>query len=526
MNYEAILAEKDAAIDHIQKRFEELQEKHIGLQQDNIEVLRDNLELRKTLSAQYQSHIDLQQDYAQLRHELEQLKKMIFGSKRERFVTELNSNQLSLFATEEVDAPVEHTEAKEHIEYDRKAPKKHNGRNELPDHLPVHEVIIEPTEDITGMTRIGEEITETLEYTSASLVKKRVIRPKYARKNGEGIVIAQLPSRTLPKAIAESSLLTHIIISKFVDHMPFYRQIQRFKRDYNWEVSDSTINEWFIACCTLLQPLYEKLKEKVMSSGYIQADESPIKVLDQDKPGSTHQGYQWVYHSPESGLVLFTYRKGRGEHGPKEILSSYQGILQCDGYAVYDKIGMRPGVQLAGCLAHARRKYDEAKTNDKIRSEYALNLIQQIYGLERNRQALSIDERTQYRQEHIGPLFNALQDWAEKESLHVVPKSPIGKAISYTLLQWDKLKTILTDGRIKLDNNLIENKIRPLALGRKNYLFAGSHDAAQRIAMMYSFVGSCKAHDINPSEWLKDTLDKIAETKMSDLESLLPSGKM
>lgn len=495
MDYKVILAEKDAIIAAQNVRFE----KH---------------------EAETSSRIE------QLEHELAQLKKMIFGSKRERFVTELNSNQLSLFATEEVDAAIEQTEVKEHIEYDRRAPKKHNGRNELPDHLPVHEVIIEPTEDITGMTRIGEEITETLEYTPASLVKKRVIRPKYARKNGEGIVIAQLPSRTLPKAIAESSLLTHIIISKFVDHMPFYRQIQRFKRDYNWEVSDSTINEWFIACCTLLQPLYEKLKDKVMSSGYIQADESPIKVLDQDKPGSTHQGYQWVYHNPESGLVLFTYRKGRGEHGPKEILSTYHGILQCDGYAVYDKIGMRPGVQLAGCLAHARRKYDEAKTNDKIRSEYALNLIQQIYGLERNIQELSMDERTQYRQEQIRPLFEALQSWAEKESLHVVPKSPIGKAISYTLLQWEKLKTILTDSRIRLDNNLIENKIRTLALGRKNYLFAGSHDAAQRIAMMYSFMASCKAHDINPSEWLKDTLDRIPDTKMSELELLLPFAKM
>ena len=519
MNYEAMLAEKDATNALIQQHHEQLQRKHVDLQDSYIT-------LQQTLAEQYQSNIDLQQQYAQLRHELDQLKKMIFGSKRERFIAEINANQLSLFTTEEVDAAIEQTEVKEHIEYDRKAPKKHNGRNELPEHLPVHEVIIEPTEDITGMTRIGEEITETLEYTPASLVKKRVIRPKYARKNAEGIVIAQLPSRTLPKAIAESSLLTHIFISKFVDHMPFYRQIQRFKRDYNWEVSDSTINEWFIACCTLLQPLYDKLKEKVMSSGYIQADESPIKVLDQDKPGSTHQGYQWVYHSPESGLVLFTYRKGRGEHGPKEILSSYQGILQCDGYAVYDKIGMRPGVQLAGCLAHARRKYIEAKTNDKIRSEYALNLIQQIYGLERNSQTLSMDERTLYRQEHIKPLFDQFLSWAEKEYIQVVPKSPIGKAINYTLLQWEKLKSILIDSRIHLDNNLIENKIRPLALGRKNYLFAGSHDAAQRIAMMYSFLGSCKAHDINPSEWLKHTLDQIADTKMSELELLLPSVKM
>ena len=308
---------------------------------------------------------------------------MIFGSKRERFLAEINANQLSLFSNEEINT-VNPVVDKQHIEYDRTTPKKHPGRTELPDHLPVEEIIIEPEENTDGMTKIGEEITETLEYTPGKLVKKITIRPKYARANGEGVVIGQLPSRPLPKAIAEASLLAHIIVSKFIDHLPFYRQIQIFKRNFNWEVTDSTINEWFVAVCSLLHPLYEVLQRKVLSSGYLQVDESPIKVLDQDKPGSTHQGYQWVYYSPELKLVYFNYRKGRGQHGPKEILASYQGIMQTDGWQVYDKFEHIPGITLMGCLAHARRYFHEAIDTNKVKCEEALALIQHIYAAERN----------------------------------------------------------------------------------------------------------------------------------------------
>lgn len=462
-----------------------------------------------------------------LRQELNQLKQMIFGSKRERFVAEINSNQLSLFVTEEQVIVSDSAEDKQHIEYDRQSPRKHPGRTELPDHLPVEEVIIEPKEDTTGMKKIGEEITETLEYTPASLVKKRTIRPKYAKPNGEGVVIGQLPSRPLPKAIAETSLLAHIIVSKFIDHMPFYRQIQRFKRDYQWEVSDSTINEWFVAVCTLLHPLYEELKRKVISSAYLQVDESPINVLDQDKENGTHQGYQWVYYSPGLKLVYFNYRKGRGQHGPKEVLGGYQGILQSDGWHVYDKFGEVPGITLVGCLAHARRYFHKALPIHKTKCEEVLALIQRIYGVERSGHHLTAIERKMYREHNLQPLFDELRSWIDAElTTDIGTKSDYAKAITYCNKQWPKLVRVLDHGEVELDNNLIENKIRPLALGRKNYLFAGSHPAAERIAMMYSFFGSCKAHGINPYEWLKDTLERITEMKLSELENLLPGKEV
>lgn len=469
---------------------------------------------------------ELKEQNALLRQELAQLKKMIFGQKRERFTAEVNANQLSLFSSDEIVAvdPVIDTQ---HIEYDRKTPKKHPGRTALPDHLPVEEIIIEPEEDTTGMKRIGEEITETLDYTPASLIRRRTIRPKYAKQDGEGVVIGKLPSRPIPKCIAEAGLLAYIHVAKFIDHLPFYRLIQMFKREYQWEVSDSTINEWFVAVCTLLHPLYEVQKRKIIESGYMQVDESGISVLDQDNPKGIHKGYMWVYYAPRLKWVCFHYRKGRGKNGPKEMLSDYQGILQTDGWQVYDDYAEVPGISLTGCLAHARRKFHESLQNNKAKSERALAIIQRIYAADRPVKELEDHERKLYREEHVLPIFEELRQWVETElKTNTDPKSAYGKALTYATKQWPKLIRIMDYGHVELDNNLIENKIRPLALGRKNYLFAGSQDAAQRIAMMYSFFGSCKAHDINPYEWLKSTLERIPETKLSELETLLPGFKV
>lgn len=226
-----------------------------------------------------------------LSFQLNQLQKLIFGAKRERFIPETPDNQLNLFASPEIEEEAEQ-ESTEEITYTRKK-KKHPGRNAFPEHLPVEEEIIEPEEDITGMVHIGDEVSETVEYTPASLYVHRIIRPKYAPKEGEGeIKIASLPSKPIDKGIAGSSLLAWLLVSKFVDHLPFYRIRQQFKRDYDWEVSASTINDWFVAVCTLLKPLYIYMRQKILESGYIQADESYIKVQDNKKNKATHRGYQ------------------------------------------------------------------------------------------------------------------------------------------------------------------------------------------------------------------------------------------
>lgn len=455
-----------------------------------------------------------------LKFELAQLKKLIYGAKQERFVAEDTSHQGSLFD------PVasENPPSLENITYQRQKRKSHPGRNALPDHLPVEQVIIEPDEDTTGMKKIGEQRTETLKYTPASLVKKITIRPQYARPQDQGIVIAPLPERPIDKSIAEASLLAHIFTAKFIDHLPFYRQIQQFKRQYNWQPASSTLSDWFLKCCELLVPLYDYMLAQIMAQDYIQADESPIKVLDGDKPGATHQGYQWVYHSPEQKIVIFRYRKGRGQHGPKETLAHYQGYLQCDGYTVYDKIGAKKGIELVGCWAHLRRKFYDAKDSDEQASQVALKIIQQIYHHERQAKDFSAAQRWEYRNIHTVPLMDQLKVYLDQQALHTLPKSPLGKAITYAQKQWPKLIAVNQDGRLAIDNNWIENKIRPLALGRKNYLFAGSHRAAQGIALFYSFFGTCKARRVNPYDWLKDTLERIKGTKLSELGRLMPLG--
>lgn len=473
----------------------------------------------QTIAELKESNEVLHQKNDALKHENTILRKALFGPKSEKLkLTSEDSNQLNLFVDLEVEqAQVETTT----IEVKGHKKKKHKGRQPLPDHLPVEEIIIEPDCDTTDMIKIGELVTEALCYTPASLVRRRYIRPKYADKDGQSVVVADLPERPLPKTIAEASLLSYIAVSKFVDHLPFYRILKRFERDYDLRIPSSTLNDWFAATCTLLEPLYNKLKEEVLNTQYLQADESPIRVMDKDKIGKTHQGYQWVYHNPLKKLILFDYRKGRGMHGPKELLADYSGVLQCDGYGVYDKLARKSEMILAGCLAHVRRKYVEAKDSDEKLAKYALDIFSQIYMHEKN--AKATEDRKAYRQEHILPLMDNLKQWVEEHSIKVLPKSPIGKAMTYTLNQWHKLINIFANENIELDNNLIENKIRPLAVGRKNYLFAGSHKGAQRIAMMYSFFATCNANDINPFEWLKNTLEEIPTCSIQELEKLLPN---
>lgn len=471
--------------------------------------------------------IEKEAEINSLKHRLSMLEKMIFGARSERTKhIEVPVNQLSLFAKDEQQDGEVEVEV-EQISYTRSKSKKHPGRNALPEHLPVEEVIIEPQENVEGLKKIGEEITETLKYTPASLIKLRTIRPKYAKKEQDGVLIADLPSRPINKSIAEACLLAFILVNKYVDHLPIYRQIQRFNRDFKWNPAQSTVVGWVGSCCNLLTPLYNRIKQKLLESSYLQVDESPIKVLDKDKKGSTHQGYQWVYHDPINRLVLFHYRKGRGMSGPKEMLEKYTGYLQCDGYSVYDKIGSKKEIELVGCLVHARRKFFDAKNNDAKRSTVALEKFKEIYKIEREikeKVGNDLDEKQDLRVKYIKPILEELKEWIEQQGIKVLPQSAIGKAMRYYLNQYDKLIKVTAAPQLELDNNLIENKIRPLALGRKNYLFAGSHKAAQHTAMLYSFFASCKANNVNPRVWMQTVLEQINDYNIQDLDELLPNS--
>lgn len=472
----------------------------------------------------------LKAEVADLKSKYEQLKKLIFGSKSERFVETLaNADQLNLF---NIELPAEQNETPtEKISYERqkKKRKKHPGRSPLPKHLPVQEIIIEPDIDTTHMSKIGEERAEHLDYTPASLKRICIIRPKYADKTTGQLHIAKPPARALPKSQVSNALIAYILVCKFVDHLPFYRLAQIFKRQYKWKVDRKSMSHWLKQICRLLAPLYEVLKQQVRGSPYIQGDESPIKVLSDKaskKGKKIKQGYMWAYAAVQLGLVVFDYQPGRSTKGPKAMLQNFKGYLQCDGYRVYNCIAsLLQGIILVGCWAHLRRKFYDALKSDSHRANKALAIIQKIYGIEAKMKEDGISDYAQIaaiRQAKTKPLMEELKQWAEEESIKVQVGSPIAVAITYLNNQWHKLIAVLEDGRLRLDNNLVENSFRPLALGRKNYLFAGSHEGAERIAMMYSFFASCKAHNINPYEWLKHTLDVIGDYPTDRLEELLP----
>jgi transposase len=459
-----------------------------------------------------------------LKDELAELKRLIYGSKRERFIpTQKDDAQLSLeLETETTDE--EQALIKQTVNYQRavKQAGKKPVRQSFPDHLPRIDVVLEPEEDVSAMRKVGEEITEELDLEPARLFVRRYIRPRYVSAE-ESFHIAALPARPIEKGIPGPGLLAQIIADKFVYHLPFYRQAQRYER-LGMKIPSSTLNGWLPAACNLLEPLYLALKFEVLQSTYLQADETPIPVLDKQKKSKTHQGYHWVYYAPEIKLVLFDYQKGRNREGPKQLLKNYQGYLQTDGYQAYDQFEDREDIVLVGCLAHARRYFEHAKDSDPARAEQALLLIQQLYAIERQarEQQMSVEQRYALRQEKARPIMDALGQWLVNEYPTVLPKSAIGKAFHYLIARYNKIYIYLQDGRLEADNNLIENSIRVVALGRKNYLFAGSHSGAEKAAMIYSLLGSCKLQDINPYDYLKDVLERLPQHPINRLHELLP----
>ena len=469
-------------------------------------------------------HQKLEFDYQYLQQQLSELKRMIYGSKSERFVC-LDNGQLDLFIEQSKEAVETNTIEVKHQREKQKFNKQKPVREVLPAHLPRKEQIIEPEQIPVGATKIGEEITEVLEYNPSSIFVRRIVRPKYVITKQEKIIVAPLPSLPIAKGNAGASLLAHILVGKYVYHLPFYRQQQMLKNQ-GLDISRTTISNWFDSSTNLLEPLYYALQKQVFQSNYLQIDETPIGVQDSSKKGKLHMGYHWVHHDPVEGLVLFKYASNRSKKTPEKLLSEYNGAIQTDGYSGYLNLHTKGSITLLACMAHARRYFEKALDNDAFRASYVLEQIQRLYRMERKtRQKQSSSELIKrYRGLYAIPILKELENWFKEQAFLVLPKSAIGKAIGYTLKLWDKLKRYTTNGNYQIDNNLVENTIRPVALGRKNYLFSGSHKAAQKAAILYSFFACCKINNINPYTWLKDVLEKIQDHKANQLHQLLPNN--
>lgn len=488
-------------------------------------------------------NIDYKQLYEQaqfkiesLNHELANLKKLLFGSRQERFIPEPAKGAVvqgtldlhpDVMAATGITATTKVTQQRTHTEVITQR-KEHPGRTTLPDHLRREIIILEPGKDVIGLRRIGYEVTEVLEYIPGELYVKRYLRPVYVQPVSDtetAFITASLPGRMMEKCMAGEGLLAQMVADKYMDHLPIYRQLQRFERA-GVTIAQSTSNDWMRNVLQSLTGIYEMHKKQVLESSYLHVDETTIKVQDENKKGKTHLGYYWVYHNSEQKLALFDYQKGRGREGPEEILKNFKGYIQTDGYNVYDDFDKRKDITQLNCLAHSRRKFSEAMDSDGPRARHVLEKMQILYAVERRikEEHLEPDLILALRQSESVPVLKELKEWMLVEAGNVLPKSPIGNAIAYSLTRWDKLCVYTSNARLQIDNNPVEREIRPVAMGRKAYLFAGSHDAAQRAAMIYSLFATCRMHKINPYNWLKDVLQRMPDYTTKNLHELLPQN--
>ncbi len=514
-------------------------------------VLRNKeAEARNEFEAQIQNHLDTKKQLEKENHHYkiqvlslqEQLNILLhkrFGSSSEK----LSADQLRLFneAEQETDT-LEQGVQKETVdtvtvpEHERKKP----GRKPLPKSLPREEIIYDLPEDEKvcpheghALKTIGEERTEQLDYIPAQVKVIEHVRLKYACPCcAEGVKIAPLPPQPVPKSIASPNLLAHVTVSKYADGLPLYRQEKQWQR-LGIELGRGTLSNWMVGVGMLVQPLLNLLREQLLDGDYIQMDETPLQVLNE--PGKTpqSQSYMWVQRGgpPGQTLVLFEYAPTRSGTVPVRLLDGFAGYLQTDGYEGYSAVCRQEGITQLGCMAHARRKFDDAlKAQGKKKSNSngnkaskGLNFIRKRYAIERTVKDSTPEARYRVRHEQAKPVLDEMKCWLDTSLEQVLPQSAIGKAIHYTTRQWPRLIAYLDDGQLHIDNNLVENAIRPFALGRKNWLFSKTQNGAKASAHLYSRVETAKANGLEPYHYLRVVYRELPKAKtLEDIEALLP----
>ena len=475
-----------------------------------------------------------------LRAQMAWFRKKFFGSMSEKHLP-LDPNvleptlfdmQLSDEEQAALDAEVKAMEEENAKVIDVKAHRREVRRPVFSD-LPVEETHIYPegVQDNPDYVEIGVENTDTLAIQPAKMYIKRIVRHKFVLKSSlqvkapdrQTFLMAPLPENIIPKGMASESLLAEILINKYSYHLPFYRQIQKFK-ELGVLLSDATINDWFVAVCTKLRPLYDKLRAHIMASEYIQVDESTLPVIDNEKHRAV-KGYMWAVRDALGGDVYFHYDMGsRSGETARKLIGGYHGTVQTDGYEVYNSFENTPGKMMIGCWAHVRRKFAEALDENRKYASEALVYIGKLYRIEEEMRDAGMDAEAikERRQKESYSIIRDFEKWMDSVANIFSPKSRMAKALVYTYSLLPRLGRYVLDGRYSIDNNGIENAIRPLALGRKNYLFAGNHDAAVRAAIVYSLFSCCKAAGIDIRTWLEDILRRLPSEK--DMDRLLPSN--
>ncbi|AMV23929.1 Transposase IS66 family protein [Gemmata sp. SH-PL17] len=484
----------------------------------------------RTLQAMVRELLDAlaaeRQESAALRIRLDQLLRRLYGPKSEKVpdTTSLDTSATRDNALSLTPVPEPRTGSGD------TRPKRSHGRRRLPRDLPRRRIEHDVAEAEKlcpccrrSRVRIGEEISERLDYRPASLFVVEHVRPKYACRNCHAQLVATpMPREALPKSVAAPGLLAQIITAKFADHLPLYR-LEGILARHGVELARSTMCDWLAGCAAVLQPIYDVMCARVRRAKVIHTDDTPVPVLDRTR-NRTRTGRIWVYvGDARNPYIVYDATPSRSRDGPQTFLKGYKGYVQADAFGGYDGLYATGATEVA-CWAHARRKFVEAQESDTRRSLEALAFIRRLYDTERSAQELDRDNRWSRRQRESVPVLHALGTWLDATRAEVLPKSPLGQAITYARNQWAALNVYVTDGDLAIDNNAAERALRGVAVGRKNWLFWGSDVGGTTAAILTSFTTTCKRHGIDPWSYLSDVLTRHPSHPSDRIAELLPDA--
>jgi transposase len=394
------------------------------------------------------------------------------------------------------------------------------------DKLETQEIVIEPEEvkaQPDGWKKISEERTSQLDWIAPKIIKRVFIRPRYVK--AERFALAALPPQPVEQGMVGPGLLAQILVNKYEYHLPLYRQEKMFRQQFGVELSRKTMGCWVEQAAELLKPVYRSIREDLLAGYYLQADETPIRYLDPDVKGKSQQGYLWAYSRP-GGDVLFEWQVSRAREGPEKFLKSFRGKLQTDGYAAYESLAKeRDDLILVGCWAHCRRGFHEALAESKL-AAWFVRQIGLLYGVEKElrRKKAGPRLRAAVRAWQSRPVLERLRRAMELVRRRTLPQGLLGQAIDYALKRWEALNRFVDDGVLEIDTNSLENAIRPSALGKKNWLFIGHPEAGERSAVIYTLLGSCRRHGINPFDYLKDLFTRLPAAKITQIKEFTPAA--
>lgn len=504
-------------IEALLQKFEELSGRVSALDKENAQIKEENHRLRE-------ENDQFKNDNRLLRQKLDLFIRHYFGGRRNEGLDQRQLELLLQGLPNVVEMP---TPEPKSAAVPRQG-QSHPARRVLAeDRLETQEIVIQPEEVKTqpeGWKQISEERTSQLDWIAPKIIKRIFIRPRYVK--AETFAMAPLPPQPIAQGMVGPGLLAEILVNKYEYHQPLFRQEKKFRQQFGVELSRKTMGDWVKQAAELVKPVYRVIREDLQKGSYLQADETPIRYLDPDVKGQSQKGWLWVYSRPD-GDVCFEWRLTRSREGPEEFLKNFKGRLQTDGYGVYESLAkQRTGeLTLVGCWAHCRRGFHEALAENKL-AAWFVRQIGLLYATEKHLRDKKAGPklRSAVRAWQSRPVLERLRRAMEIVRRRTLPEGLLGAAIDYALKRWEALTRFVDDGVLEIDSNLVENSIRPSALGKKNFLFIGHPEAGERSAVIYTLLGSCRRYGVNPFDYLKDLFTRLPAAKITEIAQFTPAA--